>query len=110
MIAAAPQLIADLADKVAAALAKRDIEPERAAEIGIEVADEMRADWGGQALYFPKGCAMDISRRDRELFERFNGTNHDELAREYNLSVIHVYRVVKAVRSAEIKRRQGDLF
>lgn len=110
MMDAAPQLIADLADKVAAAVAKRGVEPERAAEIGIEVADEMRADWGGQALYFPKGCAMNISRRDLELFERFNGTNHDVLAREYNLSVIHIYRVVKAVRSAEIKRRQSDLF
>jgi len=107
---AAPQLIADLADKVADAVAKRGIEAEAAAQIGVEVADLMRADWGGQAIYFAKGLAIDISRRDLEMFEKFNGHNHAELAREYDLSVIHIYRRIKSVGDALRAKRQGDLF
>ena len=107
---AAPQLIADLADKVAAAVAKRGLDPEAAAQIGVEVADQMRADWGGQAIYFAKGMAIDISRRDLEIWEKFNGKNHAELAREYNLSVIHIYRRVKSVGDAMRAKRQGSLF
>jgi len=106
----APQLLADLADKLALALAKRGIGPESAAEIGIEIADQMRADWGGQHIYFPQGAAIDITRRDMELWEKFNGHNHAALAREYDLSVIHVYRRVKLVGAAMRAKRQGDLF
>lgn len=106
----APQLIADLADKIAAAVAKRGLDPEAAAQVGVEVADQMRADWGGQAIYFAKGLAIDISRRDLEIWERFNGTNHDELARAYNLSVIHVYRRIKTIGDAMRAKRQGGLF
>jgi len=107
---AAPQLIADLADKVAAAVARRGLEAEAAAQIGIEVADQMRADWGGQAIYFAKGTAIDISRRDLEIWEKFNGKNHAELAREYDLSVIHIYRRMKSVGDAMRAKRQGALF
>lgn len=106
----APQLIADLADKVAAAVARRGIDPEAAAQIGIEVADQMRADWGGQAIYFAKGVAIDISRRDLEMWEKFNGRNHAELAREFDLSVIHVYRRIKSIGEAARAQRQGSLF
>lgn len=107
---AAPQLIADLADKVAAAVARRGLDPETAAQIGIEVADQMRADWGGQAIYFAKGTAIDISRRDLEMWEKFDGRNHAELAREFGLSVVHVYRRLKSVGEAQRARRQQSLF
>lgn len=106
----APQLIADLADKVAAAVAKRGLDPEAAAQVGIEVADQMRADWGGQAIYFAKGCFIDINRRDLEIWEKFNGHNHAELAKEYDLSVVHLYRRIKSVGDAMRAKRQSDLF
>ncbi|WP_153114592.1 Mor transcription activator family protein [Rhodocyclus tenuis] len=106
----APQLIADLAETIAAELVKSGQTEEIAVEIGVAVADKIRGDWGGEPIYIPKGCAIDISRRDVEIFEKFNGTNHHALAREYNLTVIHIYRVVKAVRLEMVKKRQGALF
>lgn len=106
----APQLIADLADKVAAAVAARGLDAETAAQIGIEVADLMREDWGGQPIYFAKGLAIDISRRDIDLWEKFDGRNHAELAREFGLSVVYVYRRIKSVGAAMRARRQLDMF
>jgi Mor family transcriptional regulator len=107
----APLLLADLADQVADVVGRHGIvPPEAAAEIGIEVVDRMRLVWGGQPIYFDKGVAIDVSRRDIEMWERFNGQNHAELARAYNLSVIHVYRRIKTVGRAMRGERQGELF
>lgn len=105
-----PELLADLADQVAAKLAENGIELERAADIGLAVAEHIRANWSGQSLYLPKGERYELSRRDMEIFERFNGTNHEPLAREYNLTVMRIYQIVKAVRAEMVRKRQGSLF
>lgn len=110
MSASAPELLTALADTVADLLVTEGLAPERAADIGMKVMDRMRDDWGGEPIYFPKGCAIDISRRDMEIWERFTGRNHTELAREYDLSVIHIYRIVKYVGAEITKKRQGALF
>ncbi len=105
-----PELLADLADQVAAKLAELGIDVERAAEIGFATAEHIRINWSGQNLYLPKGVQYQLSRRDIEIFERFNGINHDALAREYNLTVMRIYQIVKAVRAEMIRKRQGSLF
>lgn len=105
-----PELLADLADQVAAKLAELGTDMEKAADIGFAVAEHIRGNWSGQSLYLPKGVQYDISRRDIEIFERFNGTNHEALAREYNLTVMRIYQIIKAVRAALIAKRQGALF
>lgn len=105
-----PELLADLADQVAVKLVEQGIEAERAAEIGLAAAEHIRANWSGQSLYLPKGVQYDLSRRDMEIFERFNGTNHEVLAREYNLTVMRIYQIIKAVKAEMVRRRQGSLF
>lgn len=106
----APQLLADLGDTTAALLVKQGMDADKAAAVSIELVDWIRTAWGGELIYIPQGCAIDIARRDMEIFEKFNGRNHNDLAREYNVSVVHIYRIVKLVRAAELKKRQGDLF
>ncbi len=105
-----PELLADLADQVATRLAALEVDPERAAEIGLSVAEHVRKHWSGQSLYLPKGVQYTLSRRDMEIFERFNGQNHEVLAREYNLTVMRIYQIVKAVRAELVRKRQGALF
>ena len=108
--AAYPELLSDLADQVATRLCERGIDAERAADIGFEAAEHIREHWGGQPIYLPKGVQYDFSRRDLEIFDRFNGHNHAELAKEYNLTVMRIYQITKAVRAELIKKRQGALF
>lgn len=105
-----PELLADLADQVAAKLVESGIDIERAAEIGFAAAERVRIHWSGQSLYFSKGMQYLLSRRDVEIFEKFNGQNHEALAREYNLTVMRIYQIVKAVRAEMIRKRQGSLF
>jgi len=105
-----PELLADLADQVAAKLVEMGIDMERAAEIGFSVAEHIRINWSGQNLYLPKGVQYELSRRDVEIFEKFNGQNHEALAREYDRTVMRIYQIVKAMRAAMIRKRQGSLF
>lgn len=105
-----PELLQDLADQIGLKLVELGVDTEKCADIGFAVAEHIREHWGGQPIYLPKGVFYDFSRRHLEIFEKFNGHNHAELAREYNLTVMRIYQVVKAVRAELVKKRQGALF
>lgn len=106
-----PELLLDLASHVAVQVkALCGVSPEKADAVGLAVADLMSCHWGGQLLYFPKGMARKLSARDQEIYARFNGFNHADLAREFDVSLQHVYRILKIVHAGEIASRQGGLF
>ena len=106
-----PELLVDLTEHVAASLVELvSMEGEAARHVAQEVADRMAAHWGGQNVYFPMGLAGKLSRRDRQIFEEFTGTNHSDLARKYAVSLQWIYKIVKAVRKDEVARRQVDMF
>lgn len=81
-----------------------------ATDIARDYAHELARHFGGQLFYFPMDLAGTLSRRDREIFERFNGTNHEALARDFHCSVQQIYKIVDQVRREELARRQGRLF
>lgn len=105
-----PEMLADLSDKLAALLAERGIDAERAAEVAFEAVETIRKDYGGQSYYIPMGEYFELAQRDMEIFQKFNRDNVVELAREYKVSVVHIYRIYKAVRKREVLRRQHQLF
>lgn len=104
------EMLVDIAEQVEERLVAIGVDHDEASRLGWEVARHLNAFWGGGHLYICKGIHYEISRRDQEIFRRFNGENHDWLAQEYNLTVQHVYRVVKRVGDAERAKRQGALF
>lgn len=81
-----------------------------ATEVARDYAHEIARIFGGQLFYFPKDIALKLTRRDRKLFQEFTGANHEELARRYDMSVIHIYRIIDRVRREELARVQGKLF
>lgn len=105
-----PELLADLAAQVATKLVECGVGKDHAADIGMQTAEHIRTHWSGQPIYIPKGIAWEFAQRDIEIFQKFNGRNHAALAREYNLTVMRIYQIVKAVRAAQIAKRQGALF
>lgn len=86
------------------------VDKERAADIGLSIAEFVRKNWSGMYVYLPKGITFDLDKKYHEIFQKFNGFNVPELAREYDLSEIRIYQIVKRVRTEEIRRRQRDLF
>lgn len=64
---------------------------------------------GGTAIYFAKGLAMHISTRDRELYAKFNGHNHRELAKAYNITETRVRQIIAAIERERFLARQNKL-
>lgn len=105
-----PELLADLADQVAAKLVAFGLGAEQSAEIGWGVAEHIRTHWSGQSQYIPKGQSYDLSQRDLQIASEFNGINHSALAKKYGLTDMRIYQILKAARAAALKASQNTLF
>lgn len=105
-----PELLADLAAQIGQYLVdKAEFDPEKAAEIGFETAEHVRRHWGGGSAYFPKGVAYELSKRDYAIWSEFNGRNVTMLAKQYQLTEMRIYQIVKAVQREEVAKRQRSL-
>jgi Mor family transcriptional regulator len=62
-----------------ASLTRSGIAVNVAANAAIFTMSQLRKEFGGQELYFPKGCADEAAKRDEEIFERV--TKGDPLAK-----------------------------
>ena len=106
--ASAPELLQYIADVAGETLVKlAALDEEIAEQVGIEIANRLATDWGGQLIYMPAGVAVQISQRDQAVYAEFNGKNHSELARKYQISLQWVYKIVSRCRAME--KRQGSL-
>ena len=105
-----PELLNHLADSVCSIAMEFGIDRCVSEQIGHEVAVKMATDFGGQNVYIPIGLTFKLHQRDLEIFNQFNGNNHNELARINKICVQRIYKIIKAVRAREIARRQGGLF
>lgn len=106
-----PEIYRDLIDKGATAIVETvGLSEEQARAAVYCITEIIRRDWAGTQPYFSKGLAYEVTRRDREMYEKFNGSNHAALAREYDISVRQVYERINIIREEEFRRRQPALF
>lgn len=106
-----PEILKDLIDKAAPPIAeKQQIPLSEARELVFEICEVIRRDWSGNNLYLPVGLAHDINKRDLEMYEAFNGTNHADLSKRFGITVRQVYERLAIISAAEFARRQPGLF
>ncbi len=106
----APEVLNDLASLVGqVAKEQLDMDAEVAEQLGINVAVRLAENWGGAMVYIPSNLRVNIAQRDMEMYKRFNGSNHLELAREFKCSIVWVYQVVKRVRKQLQDKQQPQL-
>lgn len=82
---------------------------EQARFVMREVAHEFCAEWGGDRVYLPKDVELPLEKRDREIWERFNGTNAWELSRDFNLTHRQVRYILKHMRKRAVELNQREL-
>lgn len=105
------ELIADMEEHMVACLVSvTNISKQDARMAARQVAAHLTKHWGGQILYFPKNHLGRLSGRDAEIWRKFNGRNHAELAREYNLTVQQIYKIVREAQALHRKKTQADMF
>lgn len=105
----APEFLANLLEYSKLVMVKNGINPDDSNKISREICKQMCDVWGKQLIYFPEWLREELSERDLKIYNEFNGTNHQDLARKYNLSIQAIYRIISIVRFEELSRRQGAL-
>lgn len=104
------ELYTDLIDHATDLLVDYGVAREAAAHAATALANHLADHWGGSTICFPKDVAYHLAQRDLDIYKKFNGRNHLQLAREFNLTENAIYRIVKQVRQQVIKDQQPDMF
>ena len=105
-----PEILQNLKDSLTKSLLIQGIDKAIAEHCAHVAAEEVRIEWGGQLIYICKGMSYEISSRDMEIWQKFNGKNHHELCNEYAISKVWLYKIIKHQRKMMVKRQQCDLF
>lgn len=103
-----PQILTEVAVEVARLLTARGDAEDEAMKVGFEVAEFIRRHWAGIAVYIPRGQKWFLSQRDQEIAQEFNGSNGLELCRKYQVSLVRLYQIVKAVRGRVSTNAKGQ--
>ncbi|WP_180961110.1 Mor transcription activator family protein [Shewanella sp. GutCb] len=103
-------LLVEMIIHIETMLTEFGIEKEQAGEMAQNTVDQLRQTYGGEQFYFPRGDGLDVTLSHHKIYAKFSGDNHVQLSKEFDVSVTHIYRVVKSIQRAEMARRQPDLF
>lgn len=95
-----PEILAEMVASLAAVLVKHGLDAISANEAAMSATESVRSVFAGQLLYIPRGLSFDISERDEKIYALFDGKNISELAKKFNLSVQHVYRILAKCRAS----------
>lgn len=92
----------------------------KAREVAHEIAKSICFQYAKSIMYVPVDLELQLSQRDDEIWRQYGQDGPDgtrkfspgrvaQLAEDHNLTVAHVYAIVKAVHLREIASRQGVL-
>lgn len=72
--------------------------------------DRIQAQASGTGIYIAKGHLWHVSEKHRRIYRRFTGSNHAQLAREFDLTERMIYNIIAAVGQEEFDKKQQKLF
>lgn len=104
------ELLNDLVVQANDILVGYNVPKEKAEHCALAIANHMANHWGGLLIYFPKDDVYRIASRDIDMYNEFNGTNHAELARKYDICQRTVYKIITKMRALTTAKNQPDLF
>lgn len=96
-----PEFLADLMDHAVDIIESQStLSKQEAVDLATQVVDRMRQHWGGLQIYFPKGVGRAADSRNIRISDEFDGTNHHQLAKKYQVSLTVVYEAIRQLRAA----------
>jgi len=103
-------MLRDLGEMLDRELRGIGIEPARATAIAETLAEHTRDMYGGQINYWAKGERYENAVRRQQMWADFNGTNYDDLARKFGMSMQQAYKEIAKARRENSARTQRGLF
>jgi Mor family transcriptional regulator len=74
---------------------------------GALIAERVCRNLGGQMIYIPRGRRLDLIKRNEEIYAKFRGDNHGELARRYGLCERSIHLIIKKERGRRQPQSTG---
>jgi Mor family transcriptional regulator len=105
----APELVETLVDIGVKHLAKLSLGEERTRSLMHEIAHELCDRYKRQIVYVPQDIDFVLAKRNRQIWERFDGTNILELASDYDMSEVQIYKIIAKQREMQKKKEQPTL-
>lgn len=108
-----PEVLADIAREIHTRLMDHPLVKlphPIAAEVALGVAESVRHNIGGVAVYIPRGQNYELSLRDKQMWADFRGDNYGDLARKYEMSEMRVRQIMERIGKVEKAKRQQSLF
>lgn len=94
-----PEILSEMAHHLATKLIDCGVGETKANEAAFEAVEYVRKLYGGQSPYIPRGLKFNSSERNKEIYRKYQGNNIPELAREYQLSIVSIYKIIAKFRA-----------
>lgn len=104
-----PELIAQMGQIIGRRLVKHGMSVAEAKPLAYEMAEGIRTEIGGVQQYIPLGRRFDLSRRDEQIYAKFNGKNYHLLAREFHLTEMQIRNICNRGMARDRASRQFSL-
>lgn len=85
------------------------LKPDEAAELARDMAHDICVEFGGRYMYVVKDAEYELTKRDHEIYEAYNGRNMHQITAKYGITHTRVYQIVKAIHAKELAARQSRL-
>lgn len=106
-----PELLADMALQLREFLIEEaGVAEDKAEAFARDAAERVRQNWGGQLVYVPTGLGHEVLQRWEQIWAKFSGDNVPALAKEFDCTEIHIYRIIRRMREVERRKLQRPLF
>lgn len=105
-----PSLLVDMLDVSRTALVDAGATDERAREIAIIVLRAIARYHGGHSAYLPTGDTLDEALKHYRIWKESGKLSVRELSDKYDMTEVHIYRIIARQRSLARARVQPDLF
>lgn len=105
-----PQGLTDMLTVIESDYVRKGAEADKARHLAFIAVRALSQYAGGRSFYIPKGEALDRALRDREIWERFDGSNVSQLAQRYQRTEVQIYAILSEQRKLARRRVQPALF
>lgn len=104
------ELTAHMAAVLGHQLVGQGIDAKRADTIAMDVMEEVRNQYAGQSVYFPRDQKVKIFERDMEIYERHarNELTIQQIVQEYSISLQWAYHILRTVPAKLRKQREAE--
>lgn len=99
-------MLAELAELVVGSLKRHGIPMDKATAEAEELAFQLHRRWAGITFAFPAKDDLARKRLEAHIMERYDGTNADELVREFGVTESFIYAVMRKYQRQKVDKNQ----